>query len=116
MTFEERGGKTLLVMHDLYPSKEALDDAIASGSTSGTARDVRATGRASRHPGPGDHIPHVGEQGFVDWVAPRQHDIMRALTLAAKSFVLLERINRRKQQLGLYDVLHPPLYESSKSW
>jgi hypothetical protein len=22
-------------MHDLYPSKEALDDAIASGSTSG---------------------------------------------------------------------------------
>jgi uncharacterized protein YndB with AHSA1/START domain len=34
-TFEERGGKTLLVMHDLYPSKEALDEAIASGSTSG---------------------------------------------------------------------------------
>ena len=35
MTFEEKGGKTLLVMHDLYPSKEALDGAIASGSTSG---------------------------------------------------------------------------------
>ena len=35
VTFEERGGKTLLVMHDLYPSKEALDGAIASGSTSG---------------------------------------------------------------------------------
>src|SRR5262249_31784415 len=34
--FEEKGGKTLLVLHDLYPSKEALDDAIASGSTSGT--------------------------------------------------------------------------------
>ena len=34
-TFEERAGKTLLVMHDLYPSKEALDAAIASGSTSG---------------------------------------------------------------------------------
>jgi uncharacterized protein YndB with AHSA1/START domain len=32
-TFEEKGGKTLLVMHDLYPSKTALDDAIASGST-----------------------------------------------------------------------------------
>ena len=30
VTFEEMGGKTLLVMHDLYPSKEALD---ASGST-----------------------------------------------------------------------------------
>jgi uncharacterized protein YndB with AHSA1/START domain len=37
VTFEEKGGKTLLVMHDLYPSKEALDEAIASGSTSGTA-------------------------------------------------------------------------------
>ena len=35
VTFEERGGKTLLIMHDLYPSKDALDDAIASGSTGG---------------------------------------------------------------------------------
>jgi uncharacterized protein YndB with AHSA1/START domain len=35
VTFEEGGGKTLLVMHDLYPSKEALDDAIASGNTGG---------------------------------------------------------------------------------
>ena len=34
--FEERGASTLVVMHDLYPSKEALDAAIASGSTSGT--------------------------------------------------------------------------------
>jgi uncharacterized protein YndB with AHSA1/START domain len=34
-TLEEKAGKTLLVMHDLYPSKEALDGAIASGSTSG---------------------------------------------------------------------------------
>jgi uncharacterized protein YndB with AHSA1/START domain len=35
VTFEERGGETLLVMRDLHPSKEALDEAIASGSTSG---------------------------------------------------------------------------------
>ena len=35
VTFEETGGKTLSVVHDLYPSKEALDAAIASGSTSG---------------------------------------------------------------------------------
>ena len=28
VTFEEKGGKTLLVLHELYPSKEALDDAI----------------------------------------------------------------------------------------
>ena len=27
VTFEETGGKTLLVLHELYPSKEALDDA-----------------------------------------------------------------------------------------
>jgi uncharacterized protein YndB with AHSA1/START domain len=30
VTFEEQGGQTLLVIHDLYPSKEALE---ASGST-----------------------------------------------------------------------------------
>ena len=35
VTFEEQGSETLVVMHDLYPSKEALDDAIASGSTGG---------------------------------------------------------------------------------
>jgi uncharacterized protein YndB with AHSA1/START domain len=35
VSFDERGGKTLLVMRDLYPSKGALDDAIASGSTGG---------------------------------------------------------------------------------
>jgi uncharacterized protein YndB with AHSA1/START domain len=35
VTFEERGAATLVVMHDLYPSKQALDDAIASGSTGG---------------------------------------------------------------------------------
>ena len=35
VTFEERGAETRLVMHDLYPSKDALDDAIASGSTGG---------------------------------------------------------------------------------
>ena len=33
VTFEEKDGKTLLVLHELWPSKQALDDAIASGST-----------------------------------------------------------------------------------
>jgi len=33
VTFEEKAGKTLVVMHDLYPSKEALDEGI--GSTGG---------------------------------------------------------------------------------
>ena len=35
VTFEDKGGATLVVMHDLYPSKDALDAAIESGSTSG---------------------------------------------------------------------------------
>jgi uncharacterized protein YndB with AHSA1/START domain len=35
VTFEEIGGKTRVVVHDLYPSKEALDGAVASGSTAG---------------------------------------------------------------------------------
>jgi uncharacterized protein YndB with AHSA1/START domain len=29
VTFEEKGGKTLLVLHELYPSKEALDSVMA---------------------------------------------------------------------------------------
>jgi len=36
VTFEERGGKTLLVLHELYPSKEALDLARESGVEPGT--------------------------------------------------------------------------------
>jgi uncharacterized protein YndB with AHSA1/START domain len=35
VTFEEKGAKTLLVMHELYPSKEALDAAMASGAYGG---------------------------------------------------------------------------------
>jgi uncharacterized protein YndB with AHSA1/START domain len=34
-TFDERGGKTKLVLHSLYPSKEALDGAVASGMEHG---------------------------------------------------------------------------------
>jgi uncharacterized protein YndB with AHSA1/START domain len=33
VTFDEDHGRTRLVIHDLYPSKEALDDAMASGAT-----------------------------------------------------------------------------------
>ena len=32
-TFEEEDGRTRLVVHDRYPSKEALDEAMASGAT-----------------------------------------------------------------------------------
>jgi uncharacterized protein YndB with AHSA1/START domain len=35
VTFEERGGTTLLVMHELYPSKEALD-AAGTGAADAT--------------------------------------------------------------------------------
>jgi uncharacterized protein YndB with AHSA1/START domain len=33
VTFEEKAGKTLVVMCELYPSKEALDAAMASGES-----------------------------------------------------------------------------------
>ena len=32
-TFEETDGRTLVAVHERYPSKEALDEAIASGSS-----------------------------------------------------------------------------------
>ena len=35
VTFDEKDGKTVLVVHDLYPSKDALDAALASGATGG---------------------------------------------------------------------------------
>jgi uncharacterized protein YndB with AHSA1/START domain len=34
VTFEEKAGQTLIVMHELYPSKEALDAAMTSGEKS----------------------------------------------------------------------------------
>jgi uncharacterized protein YndB with AHSA1/START domain len=36
VTFEDIGGRTLLVVHELHPSKEALDAARASGVEEGT--------------------------------------------------------------------------------
>ena len=41
VTFEEKDGKTLQIIHDLYPSKEALDEAIASGSTGGLSETLQ---------------------------------------------------------------------------
>jgi hypothetical protein len=35
VTFEEKAGKTLVVLHELYPSKAVLDAAIESGATAG---------------------------------------------------------------------------------
>ncbi len=40
VTFKEEGGKTLVVLSELYPSKEALDAAIASGSTAGDMNET----------------------------------------------------------------------------
>ena len=42
VTFEELDGRTQLVVRDLYPSKEALDAAIASGSTGGLPEQLDA--------------------------------------------------------------------------
>ncbi|WEN14033.1 SRPBCC family protein [Rhodanobacter sp. AS-Z3] len=55
VTFEEQDGQTRVVMHDLHPSKEALDEAIDSGSTSGTEEqfaqlnDVLASSAVATH-------------------------------------------------------------------
>jgi uncharacterized protein YndB with AHSA1/START domain len=35
VTFADKAGATLLTVHELYPSKEALDEAMASGATGG---------------------------------------------------------------------------------
>jgi uncharacterized protein YndB with AHSA1/START domain len=35
VTFEDQGATTRVVVHELYPTKEALDEAMASGATSG---------------------------------------------------------------------------------
>jgi uncharacterized protein YndB with AHSA1/START domain len=35
VTFEEKDGQTLVTLRDLYPTKQALDEAVASGATSG---------------------------------------------------------------------------------
>ena len=35
VTFTKQQNGTLVTVHDLYPTKEALDEAIANGSTSG---------------------------------------------------------------------------------
>lgn len=42
VTFEEKDGKTRVVVHDLYSTKEALDNAIASGSTGGWSEQFDA--------------------------------------------------------------------------
>jgi len=41
VTFEETAGRTRVVVHDRYPSAQALDDAIASGSTSGLPESLQ---------------------------------------------------------------------------
>ena len=40
-----------MVVHDLYPSKEALDAAVVSGSTGGMPETLDQLERASRQPG-----------------------------------------------------------------
>ena len=42
VTFEEKGGQTLLVIHDLYPSKKAADE--GSGSLDGIPETLEQLG------------------------------------------------------------------------
>jgi hypothetical protein len=79
VTFEERGGETFVVVHDLYPSEKALDDATppeapvgqASSSSSWTsfspARERAWDGREVIDPGAG--CPAVSGQPTSFWVA-----------------------------------------------
>jgi len=52
VAFEEKGGKTLLVLHELHPSKEATDEAIGFGEglreTFGQLDELLVTLRAAR--------------------------------------------------------------------
>lgn len=41
VTFEESGSDTLVTVHDIYPSKEALDAAVESGSASGWSEQLQ---------------------------------------------------------------------------
>lgn len=44
VTFEDLGARTKLVLHERYPTKAALDEAIASGSTSGMGETLDQLG------------------------------------------------------------------------
>jgi uncharacterized protein YndB with AHSA1/START domain len=55
-TLEERGGKTLFVLHQLFPSKAALDAAVASGMERGMRETYEQleeliAGHKKTHPG-----------------------------------------------------------------
>jgi uncharacterized protein YndB with AHSA1/START domain len=50
VTFEEKGGKTLLVMHELYPSKEALD-AAGTGAADAMVETFAQLDELLAHPG-----------------------------------------------------------------
>jgi uncharacterized protein YndB with AHSA1/START domain len=50
LTLEEKDGITLLVLRDLYPSKQALDDAIASESTGAFAEQFEELDRVLAGP------------------------------------------------------------------
>ena len=49
VTFAEQAGKTLLAMHELYPSKEALD--AEGGATDAMGESFEQLDEAPRHPG-----------------------------------------------------------------
>jgi hypothetical protein len=45
VTFETVDGETLVVLRDLYPSREALDEAIDDGSTGGAVEQFEELAR-----------------------------------------------------------------------
>ena len=53
VTFEERGGETVVVIHELYPSKKALDDAMATESISWSGEQFEQLDQLLADPGAG---------------------------------------------------------------
>ena len=50
VTFEESDGATRILVHELFASKQALDEAIASGSTSGWSEQFEQLDDLIAHP------------------------------------------------------------------
>ncbi len=68
VTFEEKDGKTLLVMHDRYRSKEALDVALAG--MEGGMRETCPDQLDELVDGLFDHKPEVANNRSREAVAP----------------------------------------------
>ena len=68
--FEEQDGATRVVVHEVYPSKEALDDAMASGSTSGWGEQFEQLDGLVTILGATARLPDNGLERSIDFNCP----------------------------------------------